>query len=52
LDAGGWNVGGEITFGHEAVGAKFYTEVRYHHAYFDSFDFDTEALPVIFGVRW
>jgi hypothetical protein len=46
-DGGGFNIGGGITFGH---GAKFYTEVRYHRAFMDRFD--TEVLPVTFGIRW
>lgn len=47
VDGGGWNIGGGVTFGE---GMKFYTEVRYHHAYFSNFD--TEVLPVTFGIRW
>jgi hypothetical protein len=46
-DAGGWNIGGGVTFGQSA---KFYTEVRYHRAYPDNVD--TEVLPVTFGFRW
>ena len=49
-NGGGWNIGGGITFGHKGPGAKIYTEVRYHKAYFSNFD--TEVLPVTFGVRW
>jgi len=49
-DGGGFNVGAGFTFGHEGPGAKFYTEVRYHHAYMDRFD--TEVLPLTFGIRW
>jgi hypothetical protein len=49
-DGGGLNIGGGVTFGGEGPGAKFYTEVRYHRAYFDNFD--VEVLPVTFGLRW
>jgi hypothetical protein len=48
-NGGGLNIGGGFTFGHP-TGAKFYTEVRYHHAFFSNFD--TDVLPVTFGIRW
>jgi hypothetical protein len=49
-NGGGFNVGGGITIGHEGPGPKFYTEVRYHHAYLDRVD--AQVLPVTFGIRW
>jgi hypothetical protein len=49
-NGGGFNVGGGITLGHEGSGPKFYTEVRYHHAYLNRVD--AQVLPVTFGIRW
>jgi hypothetical protein len=49
-DGGGFNIGGGLTFGGEGPGMKFYTEVRYHRAFMERFD--TEVLPITFGIRW
>lgn len=49
-NGGGLNIGGGITLGKEGHGPKFYTEIRYHHAYFSHFGLD--VLPVTFGIRW
>lgn len=49
-NGGGVNIGGGITLGREGPGPKFYTEVRYHRAFLPHFD--TEVLPVTFGIRW
>jgi len=48
-NGGGMNVGAGLTFG-RAAGAKFYTEARYHVAWFNHTN--THVLPVTFGVRW
>jgi hypothetical protein len=49
-NAGGFNVGGGLTFSLGRLGAHLYTEVRYHHAFTDGVD--TTVLPLTFGVRW
>jgi len=48
--AGGFNVGGGLTFPIGDSGAYFYTEIRYHRAF--TANVDTEILPVTFGIRW
>ena len=48
--AGGFNVGGGLTFPIGDSGANFYTEIRYHRAF--TANVDTEILPVTFGIRW
>jgi hypothetical protein len=49
-DAFGGNVGGGVTFRLGEGGTKFYTEIRYHHAGYDTVD--TNILPLTFGFRW
>jgi opacity protein-like surface antigen len=49
-NAFGWNVGAGVTFRLGQSHAKFYTEVRYHHAYTSRVD--TQVLPLTFGFRW
>ena len=48
-NAFGGNIGGGLTY---RLGgrAKFYTEVRYHHASYDKVA--TDILPLTFGIRW
>ncbi len=48
--AGGFNVGGGITYAIGDSSANFYTEVRYHRAF--TAGIDTTVLPVTFGIRW
>jgi opacity protein-like surface antigen len=48
-NAFGGNIGGGLTY--QLGGrAKFYTEVRYHHASYDKVA--TDILPLTFGIRW
>jgi hypothetical protein len=49
-NAGGFNIGGGLTFAVGGSGAHLYTEVRYHHAFTDGVE--TTVLPLTFGVRW
>jgi hypothetical protein len=49
-NGGGLNIGAGFTFGREGGGAKLYTEVRYHYAYFSHAN--TSVLPITFGIRW
>jgi opacity protein-like surface antigen len=46
----GFNVGAGITYRLGSSHAKFYTELRYHHAYDNKVD--TQVLPLTFGIRW
>jgi hypothetical protein len=48
--AGGFNIGGGLTFRLGESSASFYTEVRYHRAF--TRNVETTVLPVTFGVRW
>jgi hypothetical protein len=48
--AGGFNVGGGITFRLGDSTANFYTEIRYHRAF--TRNIDTIVLPLTFGIRW
>jgi hypothetical protein len=50
VSAGGFNIGGGLTFALGSSGAHLYTEVRYHHAFTDGVE--TTVLPLTFGVRW
>jgi len=49
-DAGGFNVGGGLTYAIGSSRANLYTEVRYHRAL--TAKIDTTVLPLTFGVRW
>jgi hypothetical protein len=49
-DAGGFNIGGGLTFAMGSLGANLYAEVRYHRAL--TANVDTTVLPLTFGVRW
>jgi Outer membrane protein beta-barrel domain len=49
-NAGGFNIGGGLTFAIGSSGAHLYTEVRFHHAFTDGVE--TTVLPLTFGVRW
>lgn len=49
-DAFGVDVGGGLVFKFQDEGIKFFTELRYHHAYNKNVAID--ALPLTFGVRW
>lgn len=49
-DAFGWNVGAGVTYRLGESHGKFYTELRYHHAYTNKID--TQVLPLTFGFRW
>jgi len=49
-DAGGFNVGGGLTYAIGGSRANLYTEVRYHRALTEKID--TTVLPLTFGVRW
>lgn len=49
-DTFGGNIGGGLTFRIGESGAKFYTEVRYHHAGYNKVS--TDVLPLTFGLRW
>jgi len=46
----GLNIGGGATYRIGGSHAKFYTELRYHYAYFS--DVNTAVLPLTFGFRW
>jgi hypothetical protein len=48
--AGGFNVGGGLSFRLGESSANIYAEVRYHRAF--TRNVDTTVLPVTFGVRW
>ena len=48
--AGGFNVGGGLTFGLGESSANFYAEVRYHRAF--TRNGETSVLPLTFGIRW
>jgi len=50
LSAGGFNVGGGLTFRLGDSGANLYTEVRYHRAF--TRNIETSVLPLTIGVRW
>jgi len=50
LNAAGYNAGGGITYKLPYHNAKFYMEVRYHHANHN--DVRTSVLPITFGLRW
>jgi hypothetical protein len=50
VDAFGENIGGGLTLPLGRGGAKFYTEIRYHHASYDKIA--TDLLPLTFGIRW
>jgi hypothetical protein len=50
VDAFGENIGGGLTLPLGRGGAKFYTEIRYHHASYNKLA--TDLLPLTFGVRW
>jgi hypothetical protein len=49
-NAFGENIGGGITYRLGESHAKFYTEVRYHHAGYNRVS--TQLLPLTFGIRW
>jgi hypothetical protein len=46
----GENIGGGLTIRLGESHAKFYTEVRYHHAGYNNVS--TKILPLTFGFRW
>jgi hypothetical protein len=48
--AGGFNVGGGLTYRLGQSSTNFYAEVRYHRAF--TRNVDTIVLPVTFGLRW
>ncbi|HTS07969.1 MAG TPA: hypothetical protein VMP68_20520 [Candidatus Eisenbacteria bacterium] len=48
--AGGFNLGGGLTFRLGESSSNFYAEVRYHRAF--TRNGDTTVLPVTFGIRW
>jgi hypothetical protein len=48
--AGGFNLGGGLTFQLGESSANFYTEVRYHRAF--TRNAETSVLPLTFGIRW
>jgi hypothetical protein len=48
--AAGWNAGGGLTFGIGSMGAKVYTEARYHWA--DTAGRPVQIIPVTIGLRW
>lgn len=50
VDAFGENIGGGLSFRFGDGGAKFYTEIRYHHASYNKVA--TDLLPLTFGIRW
>jgi len=50
LNAAGYNAGGGITYKVPFHNAKFYMELRYHHANHN--DVHTTILPITFGLRW
>ena len=49
-DAGGFNIGGGLTFRVGTSSTNIYAEVRYHKAF--TANIDTTVLPVTFGLRW
>lgn len=49
-DAFGFNLGGGLTFRLGESHTKFYTELRYHHAYTSRVS--TTVLPLTFGLRF
>jgi hypothetical protein len=50
-DAGGFNVGGGVTYRVKRLGrARAFAEARYHRAY--QSDSHTSVLPLTFGLRW
>jgi opacity protein-like surface antigen len=49
-NAFGENIGGGLTIRLGESRAKFYTEVRYHHAGYNKVS--TNILPLTFGLRW
>jgi len=49
-NAGGFNIGGGLTYRLGKSPANLYAEVRYHKAF--TADVDTTVLPLTFGVRW
>jgi Outer membrane protein beta-barrel domain len=49
-NAFGWNIGAGATFRLGESHGKFYTELRYHAAYFSHIT--TQVLPLTFGFRW
>ena len=49
-DAFGFNVGLGVTYRLGESPVKFYTELRYHHAYTSGID--TQVLPLTFGIRF
>jgi len=48
--AGGFNIGGGLTFRLGDSSTNFYAEVRYHRAF--TANVETTVLPLTFGVRW
>ncbi|HEV2397479.1 MAG TPA: hypothetical protein VGS27_11100 [Candidatus Sulfotelmatobacter sp.] len=48
--AGGFNVGGGVTFQLGESSTNFYVEVRYHRAFTNKVE--TTVLPITFGLRW
>ena len=48
-DAGGVNIGAGLTF-NLGWGAKFFMEARYHHIFTPGYD--TQIIPITFGLRW
>jgi hypothetical protein len=46
----GYNAGGGIIFRIGDSYVKFYTELRYHHAFHKGID--TQVLPMTFGIRY
>jgi hypothetical protein len=48
--AGGFNIGGGLTFRLGESSTNLYAEVRYHRAF--TRNVETTVLPVTFGVRW
>jgi len=49
-NAFGLNIGAGVTYRLGGSHAKFYTEARYHYAYFSHLN--TAVLPLTFGLRW
>ena len=49
-NAFGLNIGAGVTYRLGGSHAKFYTEARYHYAYFSHIN--TAVLPLTFGFRW
>ena len=49
-NAFGLNIGAGVTYRLGGSHAKFYTEARYHYAYFSHLN--TGVLPLTFGLRW